>query len=202
MPGPLPNLAHERFAQAVHRRIFAGAAVKPARTEAYREAGFTSADSCIADNARKLAGRVEVKARIAELAAVAAELAAVDASYVLLHYKRIVEGNVDDYLSAPDEQGRRTLDLGKVPRDKLALLTELYQEEVYETQGKDEPPVLIRKIKIKREDRIAALLGIRQMCGLDMPKKVAVTDSKGQDVSLEDLIAASFALAAKKATEA
>ena len=121
MPGPLPNLAHERFAQAVHRRIFAGAAVKQARTEAYREAGFTSADSCIADNARKLAGRVEVKARIAELAAVAAELAAVDASYVLLHYKRIVESNIDDYLSPPDEQGRRFIDLGKVPRDKLAV---------------------------------------------------------------------------------
>jgi phage terminase small subunit len=68
MPGPLTNARHERFVQEV--------AKGKSWTDAFEQAGFVRSSK----NAARLAGRADVKARLAELQARAAEKAVISAA--------------------------------------------------------------------------------------------------------------------------
>lgn len=179
--GVLGNFDHERFCQAAHRRLWAGEKRATALPLAYREtmySGDSEDDAAIAPNARRLANRKDVKARLAELAAYSAQLAGIDAAWGLVKLKRYAEFNVDDYLSPRNDAGLRFFDVGKVSSDKLGLLSELSIEEF--TEGRGENATDIRKTKIKGHDPIAALALMARIAGWEAPKKIAPTTPDGQ----------------------
>ena len=182
--GALGNLDHERFAQAAHKRIWAGEQRKEALAAAYRETIYSGDDldaPSVADNARRLAGTKTVKGRLAELADYSSKLAGIDASWALLCLKRYTDFNVDDYLTKPNEAGQRFFDVSSVPREKLALLVELQQEEF--TEGRGEAAQSVRKTKIKGHDPIGALALMARIAGWEAPKKIAPTDAEGKTLA-------------------
>lgn len=187
--GVLGNLDHERFCQAFHKRVWAGEKRSTARTAAYRETmykGDSPDDAAIAPNARRLVQRKDVKARIAELADFAGKMAGIDSAWAMVEsrvlYDQVKAWNLDDYLAPPDAQGNRYYDLGKVPREQLALLSELTIEESDEpgTAGRRE----LRKIKFKGPskpgDLVAILALMARIAGWEAPKKVAPTTPDGE----------------------
>ena len=155
--GALGNLDHERFCQAAHKRIWGGEQRAEALRAAYLEtiySGDNPENPSVGDNSRKLANQKPVKARLAELAEYAAKLASIDASWGLIELKQELDAirafNLDDFLSAPDERGRRYIDFTKVPRERLALLTEVTTKDT--KYGAE--------IKIKGPNRYSDKVGI------------------------------------------
>lgn len=157
---------------------------------AYQAAGFKvpsrngREQQDLGANARRLANHKGVKARVAELASRAAQLASLDAGWAMLHLKGMVESNIDDYLSAPDEEGRRYFAIDTVSREKLGLLAELHQDEETEIgdptpDGKTLTVRRIRKVKVKLPDRIAAIGQMARIAGWLAPQKVAPTNPAG-----------------------
>jgi hypothetical protein len=182
--GVLGNLDHERFCQSAHKRIWAGEQRKEALTAAYRDTIYSGDDPespSIADNARRLANTKTVKGRLGELADYSAKLAGIDASWALLRLKDYTDFNVHDYLSAPNELGQRFFDVGRVPKEKLARLVELQQEEFIE--GRGEAAQAVRKTKIKGHDPISALALMARIAGWEAPKKIAPTDAEGKTLT-------------------
>ena len=182
--GALGNLDHERFCQAAHKRIWAGEQRGKALAAAYREAIYSGDDPesrSITDNSRRLANTKPVKARLTELADYSGKLAGIDASWALLQLKRYTDFNVDDYLTSPNEDGYRFFDVSRVPREKLALLVELQQEEF--TEGRGESATSVRKTKIKGHDPIGALALMARIAGWEAPKKIAPTDAEGKTLT-------------------
>lgn len=175
--GVLGNIKHEAFAQEVHRRQLSGEKRGVARTAAYRTAIYTGdapvEDVAIAPDARKLANRHDVRDRIQELADFASKLAGIDKNWALVKLKGYAEGNLDDYLGPPDAEGYRYFDLSEVPRDKIALLGELTQDQITEYFGdKDDPGRrLIRKVKLKLHDPLAALRLMAEISGWKAAEK-------------------------------
>jgi hypothetical protein len=185
--GALTNFDHERFCQAALRRIWSGEKQVAAFHAAYREAiyeGENQGDQAIAANVRRLRNRHEIKARLAELAEYAAKLAGIDAGWAQLKLRDMVEANLDDYLSPPDAEGYRYFDLRKVPREKLAQLVELQQEETTENDGDR----AVRKVRIKFADKIAALGLMARIAGWLAPDK----QEHSGGLTLEALVAASM----------
>jgi hypothetical protein len=111
---------HERVAQ----ELFLGK--KPA--EASRLAGYNDRASSFEANARKRAGRPDIRARLAELQKRAATLAEIDRGYVLAKLKEAAEYNVADYLKF-DENDRPYFELQGLPRELLARLDEVGLEQ-------------------------------------------------------------------------
>src|SRR5215475_7198838 len=176
--GVLGNFQHEKFCQEVHKRTWAGSKVKEAREIAYVAAGFQADQEYLAANARKLANRKEIKARLAELADYAAKLAGIEAGWGQLKLKSLVEANLDDYLTPTDSDGNRYFNIGDVSAEKLALLSEYSQDETTETD-EDDKPRSIRKVRVKMHDRIAALRLMAEIAGWKAPTKVAPTNPAG-----------------------
>jgi hypothetical protein len=196
MMGVLGNLEHERFCQALHKRVWAGERRSTARTEAYRETMYTGDrpdDAAIAPNARRISNRKDIKARLAELSRYSSMLAGIDASWALVKLKRYTDFNVNDYLTPPNEAGLRLFNIGKVPPEKLELLSELMVEEF--TEGKGAPAVGVRRTKIKGHDPIAVLGLMARIAGWEAPKKVAPTNAEGETLTLEQLVSVSFEIA-------
>jgi hypothetical protein len=186
--GALGNPKHERFCQEVHKRIWAGGAVSDSRTEAYKLVGFDSSDTCVADNARKLANRKDVKARLAELAEYAAKLAGIDAAWGMVKLRQLVEFNLDDFLSPPDAMGYRYFDLSEVPSEKIGLLAELSLEQVHEAGAtKDDPGREIRKVRLKGSDRISALSLMAKIGGWEAPVRKEITGAGGGPIETREL---------------
>lgn len=193
--GALGNLDHERFCQALHKRVWNGEKQSVARAAAYRDTMYRgeNPDSVsITHNARRLANRVPVRRRLAELNEFSAKLAGVDSGWAMVKLKQLadaIEGfNLDDYLGDADEQGVRFFDLKRVPRERLALLNELSIEEMDEG----------RKIKLKgpaKVDMVGPIALMARIAGWEAPKKIAATTPEGKAITLADLIGASMAQA-------
>lgn len=183
--GVLGNLARERFCQELHKLLWAGGKRGPSRTAAYQAAGFETGEEYVADNARKLANKAEIKARLAELADYAGKLAGIDSAWGMVKLRGFVEANLDDYLGAADSNGLRYFDIGSVPRNKLELISELNQEEESEIISKGDDPefVRVRKVKVKLNDKIAALRLMAEIGGWKAAEKHDVSVH-----SLEQLI--------------
>ena len=177
--GVLGNFNHERFCQAVHKRIWAGEKRATAIVAAYRETIYegNATDDEIAPNARRCANRKDVSARLAELAEYSAQLAGLDASWALIQLKRYTQFNVGDYLTAANESGVRFFNIGNVSSEKLALLAELTMEEF--TEGRGAAATDLRRTKIKGYDPIAALSLMARIAGWEAPKKSELTGKDG-----------------------
>lgn len=190
----LGNHQHEKFCQEAHRLIWSGTKRKIALTDAYIAAGYQADQKFVSDNARKLANRTDVKARLAELSNFAATMAGIDAGWAQMKLKALVDSNLDDYLAPPDAQGVRRFDISKVSREKLGLILELTQEEehklVSETGDEDDKTwIRINKIKIKRSDPIQALALMAKIAGWLAPEK----QEHSGGLTLESLVSQSFA---------
>lgn len=205
--GALGNHDHERFCQAVHSRIWAGEKRAKALPSAYRETMYTGTaadDAALAPNARRLANRKDVGARLKELDEFAAKLAGIDSGWALLKLKRLAEDiedfNLDDFLGPANDKGRRYYDLSKVPPDKLRLLSELTIEDTTIVkpgeEGEADETHHHRKMKLRgpaKVDLVGPLALMARIAGWEAPKKIAATDKDGKDLSLGDLVAASMA---------
>lgn len=128
--GVLGNFQHEKFCQEYHKLLWSGGKPKDSRVAAYKAAGFDAEQQYIADNARKLANRKDVKGRLTELSEYAATMAGIDAGWAMLVLKRRVDliddFNIDDYLTpATEELPRRHLDISKCDKDQLRRLAEV-----------------------------------------------------------------------------
>jgi hypothetical protein len=207
IPGkPLENFLHERFAQALHKRLWAGEKQSTARAQAYRESiykGQNPDDRALAPNARRLSNLPPVRARLSELVERSATLAAIEAGWIIVQAKDMLDDidawNVDDFLTPRGDGTRRQIDISLATREQLARLTELAIE----------PGKYGTKIKIKGPDRYTArpalLALIGRIGGYEAPKKLAATTKDGEDLSFADVVAEAMALveakrAAAKAT--
>jgi hypothetical protein len=214
--GVLANPDHERFCQEVHRRILVERETRAkAQTAAYRLCIYTgkenALDDAIAPNARKLAQKKHVRARIRELGEFAAKLAGIDRDWALVELKMEAEAvkgfNLDDYLGPPDELGNRYYDLSGVSREKLGMLVEYSMESAHEAGAtKGDPGREIRKVRLKGPnkvpDRVAILRLMAEIAGWKAPTKIAPTTPEGDmlpimDVSDEDRARALQAFLAK-----
>lgn len=197
--GALGNLDHERFCQALHKRVWAGEKRGSARTAAYRDtmySGDNADDTALAANARRLANRKEILGRLKELAEFSAKLAGVDSGWALVKLKQLAEliddFNLEDYLGPADDRGIRLFNLALVPRDKMGRLSELSIEE------KDGE----RKIKLKgpaKADLVGPLALMARIAGWEAPKKIAPVTPDGNALTLEDLVGASMVAKLAKA---
>ncbi len=200
IPGkPLENFRHERFCQALHVRLWAGEKQSEARLKAYRETmyrGSNPDDKALKPNTRRLCQRPEVKARLSELAERSATLAAIEGGWIMIQSKGLLDEidahNLDDFLTPPDERGKRYLDISQASREQLARLTEIAMA----------PSKYGTKIKIKGPDRYSAkpaiLALMARVGGFEAPKKLAATDKDGQDLSFADIVAEAMALVEAK----
>ncbi len=195
----LGNHQHEKFCQEAHRLIWTGTKRKDALDQAYKSAGYEGDQKYLSDNARKLANRTDVKARLAELSEYAATMAGLDAGWAQLKLKALVESNLDDYLAPPDANGVRRFDLSKVSREKLGLLLELAQDEETDIDEETGDETRIRKIRIKRSDPIAALALMAKIAGWLAPEKQQ--HNLGAE-TLEALVTKSFEKPPEPAKEA
>lgn len=200
--GVLGNPRHERFVQELHRLTWGGGKLKESRTEAYRLAGFESEETCIADNARRLANHAKVKARLAELAEYAGKIAGLDSGWALLQLKNDFEEvgafNLDDYLGPADCEGARFFDLSKVNRDQMGRLSKLAitsRHEASSDEEKSKPPAEIKHITLdgpnKFSERRAILETMSKIAGWFAPTKVAPTSPDGKNnatLTLEGLV--------------
>ncbi len=184
--GALGNLEHERFCQALHTRIWAGERRAVALPGAYRESvyrGSDTDDAAIYPNARRLAQRKEIKARLSELSDVAGKLANIDAAWAMLKLKAFADANLDDYLGPPDGSGTRFFDLRGVSREKLASLGELQIEDETKVGGDDDDSRRILKTKLKLHDPIGAIGMMAKIAGWAAPTKLAATDPSGKNAA-------------------
>jgi len=186
----LTNLDHERFCQAAHLRIWAGEKTVDACEAAYRETileeGAESSGTAFSANVRKLRNLPAVKARMQQLADHSAKLAGIDAGWAMVELKRELDAigafNLDDFLGPADAHGKRYIDLSKVSREQLALLTEMTTKDTkYGTE-----------IKIRGPDRYSNkpnIIGLMaKLAGWLAPEK---QEHSGQ-LTLEQIVAASM----------
>jgi hypothetical protein len=197
--GALGNPAHERFCQALHKRLWAGEKAVEARCAVYREiiySGDNPDSVSLQHNARKLCGQKKIRARLAELADYSAKLAGIDASWALVElmslYGQIKAFNLNDFLGPPDEVGNRYYDFRKATPAMMALLSEYTIEET------DLPgiPRALRKVRFKGpekpKDLPAIIERMAKIAGWEAPKKTSLTDPEGEQLTLEKLVGASM----------
>ena len=177
--GVLRNPKHERFCQELHKLIWAGRKVKASRASAYQIVGYETKPKYVSDNARKLANRPDVKARLDELSEQSATLAECDAGWAMVHLKALATANLDDYLGPVDSDGHRYFELGNVSREKLGMLSELSQEETTEAVGLADDLRHVRKVKLKLHDKVGVFGLMARIAGWLAPAKVAATTPDG-----------------------
>lgn len=169
----------ELFARELAAALNNGVAPSEAAVQAGREAKYPAAKkaSTFAANCRKRAQRKDVQARVAELRAPgikrAEEAIGITTEYLLAKLDNLTNYNIDDYLTAADKQGRRFLDVGKVPRDVLGRLAELAQD-VSVTGPKKNRFTLLRT-KVKGYNVIDGIRLMAQIKGLMAPEKRDLT---------------------------
>lgn len=198
--GVLGNPQHEKFAQEFHRLVWIGTKPSEARLSAYKDAGFqTQDDTFAAANARKLTQRGEVRARLKELSENSEFLSCTDAAWAQRKLKALVECNLARYMTTPDSEGIRRLDLSKATDEEIGLLLEIGQDEETRMEGEedDKTEVRIRKIRIKRADPIAAIRLMAEIAGWKAPEKV----DQRVEHSLASLVAQSFTAPEPKKVE-
>lgn len=207
--GALGNLNHERFCQDAHKRIWAGEKRAAAITGAYRTncySGDNPDDTALAPNARRLANRKDVAARLKELADYAGQLAGIDASWGMLQLKKIIDTVADytlDHYMARDTDGKRLnkFDLSEVSDERMKRLTEI-TTEVTVNHDADGNEVVRTKLKLKGPDRFSVIpdtvAKMARIGGWEAPKKIAATTPEGKQVTWEDLVGASFKPAEEK----
>lgn len=127
-------------------------------------------------NARKRAQHPDIRRRVAELQALGVERAeqgiGVTIEYVLEKLCQIAEYNIDDYLTPPDQFGHRHIDVARAPRELLARLNELTQENA---GG-------VLRTKIRGYDKIAALALMAKILGATRDDAAQSIDRLGERI--------------------
>jgi hypothetical protein len=127
----LKNPKQERVAQEL--AIGKSAEEASAALDADGRPIYDTSASSFASNARRRAQHPAIRARVAELRApaivAAEESVAVTVEWMLAKLKSLAEYNIDDYLTPPDDRGRRYVDLSYRPsRSHLMRLTHCCEE--------------------------------------------------------------------------
>lgn len=178
--GVLGNFDHERFCQAAHKRIWAGERHVAAYHAAYRETIYRGSDpdeQAIAPNVRKLRNRKEIKARLRDLADVAAKMAGIDAGLAMLQLKaRVWDFNLDDYLTPRGDGFQRFFDISNATREQIGKLSEMTIEEEIVDVGEDTMRK-VRKIKLKGHDPASVIGLMARIGGWEAPKKTELSGS-------------------------
>ena len=151
MAGPLANSRYELFAQEKAK----GAS----DSKAYEAAGFKPNPK----NAGRLKKIKDVQDRIDELLSISAKAVGITLENVLAELGRIGFANISDYVdtSGPAPE----INLKGVSREKLAALSEITTESVFENRGTGKP-VEVRKVKIKLWDKRGALVDLGKHLGM------------------------------------
>lgn len=193
--GALGNPHHERFAQALHRRLWAGEKRAVARSGAYLEAIHTPTPGAppaqpvtIAANARRLANQSNIAARVNELAEYAGKLAGIDSAWALVRLKDLADANLADYLGPPDGQGARFFDLSQVGDEQLGRLSQLEikdETKVGAAENSDDRRILTTKLKV--HDPIAAIGLMARIAGWLAPEKREI-----EMTNLAEMVEASY----------
>ena len=162
MSGPLRNLNHENFCCALHKRLLAKERRSKALAEAYRETMLDvegeRSDKQIGPNARRLANRPEVLARLAELGEFTAKISGIDSAWGIYQAKKLYEANIADYLTASDANGKRLLRLD-VPDEKLSVVGEV--------------SITDKGVRIKLPDKVAVLTWLARVNNWFAPDTLA-----------------------------
>lgn len=168
---------HDRFCRELHRLISeTGGKIGRARKAAY--VAVYGEGKSASDNARKLANKPHIKARMAELAEAASKLCKLDAGWAMLQLGRRVEDfNLDDYLT-PAGHGQRFFDISNCSRDLMGRLGEMTIEEEILEAG-EETLRKVRKIKLKPYDPAPIFGLMARIGGWEQPKKIAPTNPAG-----------------------
>lgn len=202
--GALGNLDHERFCQALHKRLWAGSKRSQALALTYREtmySGTNADDAAIKPNARRLANSKRIAARLKELNDYAAKLSGLDAGWALLQLHQVVTEaqayTLDHYIARNEDGTRRPeFDISIVPDERIARLTEMTTETII-TRDADGNETVRRKIKIKGPDKFSVIPTtidkMAALAGWKAPTKIAPTNVAGDDLTLEALVMASLA---------
>src|SRR5262249_33188290 len=148
MHGTLPNLRHERFAQALARGKTA--------TEAYVLAGYKANDG----NASRMKGNERISARVQEIVGRAAERAEVSLEQVLRELKAIAFSNITKAVTWSCEEGEdgQRVKVLLIPRDKLDENTAAAIAAV--SQGSN------GAVRIKMHNKLAALVVLGKYLGM------------------------------------
>ncbi len=168
---------HDRFCRELHRLICeTGGKIGRARKAAY--VSVYGEGKSAADNARKLANRPHIRARLAELADGASLLVKIDGGWAMLQLARRVENfNIDDYLT-PAGHGERYFDIANTSRELLGRLSEMTIEEDIVEAG-EETLRKVRKIKLKPYDPAPIIGLMARIGGWESPKKIEATGKDG-----------------------
>jgi hypothetical protein len=171
----------EKFSQELAAALNNGMRASEAAVYAGVAAEYPAAakPTTFAANCRKRAQRHDVTARVAELRAPgikrAEEAIGITTEYLLAKLDNLTNYNIDDYLTAPDRQGRRFLDIAMVPREALARISELSQDVSDEAVPKGKPARTLLRTKIKGYGVIDGIRLMAQIKGLMAPEKRDLT---------------------------
>lgn len=208
--GALGNLDHERFCQALHRRLWSGEKRSEALATVYRETmyrGQNLDDEAIKPNARRLANTKPIRARLGELNDYAAKLSVLDSNWAMLTLKKLADTagdfTLEPYFRRSDAGARlNSFDLEKASKDQIAMLTEV-QTETIVTRDEAGTETVRYKVKLKGPDKFSVVPSIvdkmATIGGWKAPTKIAPTRANGDDLTLEALVLASLAPAAEVA---
>jgi hypothetical protein len=171
----LRNPKHEKVALA----LYAG----QDNDAASAAAGYDTKASSFSANAKKRAQRHGIPERVAEKRAEHAakdeQGAGLTLDYMLTRIRTHLEFNVDDYLGAPDEGGRRSFDIGRVPRHLLGRLSELAIE----------PSKYGIKTKVKGTDPVSLMTLAARLQGM-LTEKHEHSGKDGSDLTITTLLQA------------
>ncbi len=151
MTGPLPNARHEAFARALAGGM--------AADTAYAAAGYRPNRG----NAVRMKSNESIRARVAELVDAAAERAVVDIQRVLNEYARIAFTGMSRFLRISND-GTPIIDLSQCTPEDLDLLAEATLADFMEGRGENHRNV--RRVKIRMQDKLAALAALGKHLGL------------------------------------
>ena len=173
----MPSLRDPRlelFARELATFLSEGIPASEAADRAGKAARYPvgKAPKTFAANCRKRAQRADVRKRVAELRAPslkrAEESLGITTEYLLAKLDNLTSYNIDDYLTAPDRQGKRFLDISSCPREVLGRISELSQEV---SGGKRK----ILRTKVKGYGVIDGIRLMAQIKGLMAPEKRDLT---------------------------
>lgn len=147
----LANTKHERFACEVAKGV--------PLEKAYVLAGYRPDPK----NAARLTKNDGVRARIDEILTQAAKKVGVTIESVMAELAKIGFANIADYVDVSGDVP--SISLAEVPRDKLAALSEITTETVFERRDGGKPTE-VRRVKIKLWDKRAALVDLGKQLGM------------------------------------
>ena len=170
---PLRNERHEAFARL-------RALLVPTHTAA-REAGY---DDMTPGNAAKLDRRADIRARIAALTKLDEEIIRGKRERLESRLWKVIEADIVRDFAVIENGEIVKIDWEAVVASGMSSIIRSFK--FHAKTGK--------LASFERDDVLQAVSQIRDMHGFEAPRKIAQTNSKGDDITLEQLVMQSFEL--------